>query len=50
MIIRGVATVDERGRITGVRQGTATITVSVTDRNTGEERQTQMLVYVTSKL
>ena len=45
-----VATVDERGRITGVRQGTATITVSVTDRNTGEERQTQMLVYVTSKL
>ena len=28
----------------------ATITVSVTDRNTGEERQTQMLVYVTSKL
>lgn len=45
-----VATVDERGRIIGVRQGITTITVTVTDKKTGEERQTQMLVHVISKL
>lgn len=45
-----IATVDERGRVQGLRQGTATLTATVRDKNTGEERSTQMLVNVISKL
>ena len=45
-----VATVDEKGRIFANRQGQATITVTIKDRNTQEVRKTQMLVHVRSKL
>lgn len=45
-----IAAVDERGLISGNRQGTATITVKVKDKATGEEKSTQMLVHVTSRL
>ena len=45
-----IAAVDERGRVKGLRQGTATLTVTVRDKNTGEERSTQMIVNVISKL
>lgn len=45
-----IATVDERGRVKGLRQGTATLTVTIRDKETGEERSTQMLVNVISKL
>ena len=45
-----IATVDERGRVEGLRQGTATLTATVRDKNTGEERSTQMIVNVISKL
>lgn len=45
-----VATVDEKGRIFANRQGQATITVTIEDKNTGEVRSTQMLVHVRSKL
>lgn len=45
-----VATVDEKGRIFANRQGQATITVTIEDKNTGETRKTQMLVHVRSKL
>lgn len=45
-----IASVDERGLISGNRQGTATITVRVTDKATGETKSTQMLVHVTSRL
>ena len=45
-----IATVDERGRVTGVRQGIATLTATIRDKETGEERSTQMLVNVISKL
>lgn len=45
-----IATVDEKGRIQGVRQGDAVITVTVRDKNTEMEKKTQMLVHVTSQL
>ena len=45
-----IATVDERGRVKGVRQGIATLTATIRDKETGEERSTQMLVNVISKL
>lgn len=45
-----IATVDERGRVQGLRQGVATLTVTILDKETGEERSTQMLVNVISKL
>ncbi|HJA67285.1 hypothetical protein B5F07_03235 [Lachnoclostridium sp. An169] len=45
-----IATVDERGRVKGLSQGTATLTATVRDKNTGEERSTQMIVNVISKL
>ena len=41
---------DEKGRIFANRQGQATITVTIKDRNTQEVRKTQMLVHVRSKL
>lgn len=45
-----IATVDERGRVHGLRQGTATLTAVIRDKETGEERSTQMIVNVISKL
>ena len=45
-----VAEVDQKGRIYANRQGQATITVTIEDKNTGEVRKTQMLVHVRSKL
>ena len=42
-----VATVDQAGNITGVSMGQAKISVTITDKSTGEMRQTQMLVNVT---
>ena len=45
-----IATVDERGRVQGLRQGITTLTVTIRDKETGEERSTQMLVNVISKL
>lgn len=45
-----IASVDGRGAITGNSQGTTTLTVTATDKATGEEWQTQMLVHVTSAL
>ena len=42
-----IATVDQKGAITAVSQGQAKITVTITDKNTGDTRQTQMLVNVT---
>lgn len=45
-----VASVDEKGRIYANRQGQATITVTITDKNTKEVKKTQMLVHVRSKL
>lgn len=41
-----IASVDEKGRITGNQQGRATITATVTDKATKQVRQTQMLVNV----
>lgn len=45
-----IASVDDRGRVHGLRQGTATLTARIRSRQTGEERSTQMLVHVISKL
>ena len=45
-----IAAVDERGRVKGLRQGIATLTATIRDKETGEERSTQMLVNVISKL
>ena len=45
-----IASVDQRGNVTANRQGHATVTVTVTDKTTGEQRITQMLVYVHTKL
>ncbi len=45
-----IATVDDRGRVQGLRQGITTLTVTIRDKATGEERSTQMLVNVISKL
>lgn len=42
-----IATVDDKGRIVGIAVGTATLTASVTDKTTGEIKETQMLVQVT---
>ena len=41
-----IASVDEKGRITGNQQGRAMITATVTDKATKQVRQTQMLVNV----
>lgn len=41
-----IATVDDKGHIQALRRGTATLTVSIENKDTGEIKQTQMLVYV----
>lgn len=45
-----IASVDDCGRVKGLRQGVATLTVTIRNKESQEERQTQMLVNVTSKL
>lgn len=45
-----IVSVDDWGRIQGLRQGIATLTVTIRDKKTGQERSTQMLVNVVSKL
>lgn len=41
-----IATVDDKGHIQALRRGTATLTVSIENKETSEIKQTQMLVYV----
>ena len=44
-----VATVDQEGRVTALSRGTTVLTVTLTDKGTGETRSSQMLVNVTRK-